>query len=280
MEVKGVAKNPLAIIALFISFMYGSASLILGTAVGKLDPSDQRALVIFLVSFPLLILFSFLFLVVFHHRKLYAPGDYRSDESFLAGVQTVTGAKAIEDETDGDEAEPAAHAELTGDDQNVLPMPESAAPPANGNTFGQNLRLAESLVADLFQKRYGGLLKRDVQFVSKTGRKFVFDFAIEVKDTVYIGDVKYTRYPPSMNLLNSMLGRFYQFDAVHIADGVRFIKLAVVVVENRPGIARALSSDTSRRIRELKGELTSADLIIEGFTMTELLQGEGPTLDD
>ena len=76
MEVKGVAKNPLAIIALFISFMYGSASLILGTAVGKLDPSDQRALVIFLVSFPLLILFSFLFLVVFHHRKLYAPGDY------------------------------------------------------------------------------------------------------------------------------------------------------------------------------------------------------------
>ena len=76
---KGLAKNPLGIIALFIVLVYGFAALVTAFA-GSLSPSERLPLIWFLVLFPILVLAVFSWLVSRHGGKLYAPGDYRDEE--------------------------------------------------------------------------------------------------------------------------------------------------------------------------------------------------------
>ncbi|MFZ2269785.1 MAG: hypothetical protein WAV95_19595 [Azonexus sp.] len=79
---KGLARNPLGIIALFIVLIYGFAALTLGFN-SHLDAGERLPLVWFLVLFPVAVLALFGWLVSQHNEKLYAPSDYRSDDSFL-----------------------------------------------------------------------------------------------------------------------------------------------------------------------------------------------------
>lgn len=83
---KGLAKNPLGIIALFIVLIYGFASLVVGLS-GHLVQGERVPLIWFLVIFPCLVLAVFGWLVSRHHTKLYAPSDYREDESFIQASQ-------------------------------------------------------------------------------------------------------------------------------------------------------------------------------------------------
>ena len=75
---KSLAKNPLGIVALFIVLVYMMASVTLFAA------GDHQAVIVwFLVLFPVLVLAVFAWLVVRHHHKLYAPADFRDDETFI-----------------------------------------------------------------------------------------------------------------------------------------------------------------------------------------------------
>lgn len=80
---KEMARNPLGIIALFISLIYGFASLLLNSSADKLTLAERWPLIAFIVVFPLLVLGVFYRLVTHHHGKLYAPGDYDKDRSFM-----------------------------------------------------------------------------------------------------------------------------------------------------------------------------------------------------
>jgi hypothetical protein len=86
-NVKGLSRNPLGIVALLISLIYGFACLVLGVAGDKLETCEKIPLIYFLIGFPVLILISFLFLVTKHHNKLYAPKDYRDERNFFKGFE-------------------------------------------------------------------------------------------------------------------------------------------------------------------------------------------------
>lgn len=81
-----LARNPLGIIALFIVLVYGIAALALGLT-STLSQEDRTPIVWFLVSFPILVLAAFCWLVSRHHQKLYAPSDYKTDDGFLSAAQ-------------------------------------------------------------------------------------------------------------------------------------------------------------------------------------------------
>jgi CheY-like chemotaxis protein len=81
-----LARNPLGIIALFIVMVYGFACLLLGLSSNGLDVVDRRIFVVFLVSFPVLVLALFGWLVTQHAAKLYGPLDYKREETFAAAV--------------------------------------------------------------------------------------------------------------------------------------------------------------------------------------------------
>jgi len=91
---KGLTRNPLGIIALFISLIYGFACLVLSSSISNLhEPCERLPLIWFIIGFPITILIGFVFLVTKHHQKLYSPSDYGSSESFL---KTIDGSKKFE----------------------------------------------------------------------------------------------------------------------------------------------------------------------------------------
>ncbi len=92
-KAKGLTKNPLEIIGLFISFIYGFACLVLGTSLNNLHGSEERLpLIWFIILFPCVVLGVFTFLVICHHKKLYAPSDYKDEKNF---VNTFLGNKEV-----------------------------------------------------------------------------------------------------------------------------------------------------------------------------------------
>jgi len=83
-KAKGLTRNPLGIIALFVSLIYGFACLVLSTSIGNLHGQEERLpLIWFIILFPLLILGAFTYLVIYHHKKLYAPSDYKDEKNFV-----------------------------------------------------------------------------------------------------------------------------------------------------------------------------------------------------
>ncbi|WP_316674872.1 hypothetical protein [uncultured Tolumonas sp.] len=95
---KEYARNPLGIIALFISLIYGFASLLLGSSADKLESSERWPLLIFIVSFPFTVLLVFYKLVTEHHGKLYSPSDYKTDDSFLKTLSAEEKEKKLEED--------------------------------------------------------------------------------------------------------------------------------------------------------------------------------------
>jgi hypothetical protein len=81
-----LSRDPLGIIALFIALTYAIAALVLGFG-SHLTAAQKWPLLGFLVGFPVIVLFSFLWLVINYNQKLYSPEDYRSDKSFLETLQ-------------------------------------------------------------------------------------------------------------------------------------------------------------------------------------------------
>lgn len=79
---KGLARNPLGIIALFIVLVYGFAALVTGFA-SSLTAGERLPLIWFLTLFPVLVLAVFAWLVSQHGRKLYGPSDYKDEANYM-----------------------------------------------------------------------------------------------------------------------------------------------------------------------------------------------------
>jgi len=78
---KGFTKSPLGIIALFIVLVYCFASLVV--SFGKNIGNNSIPLIYFLVLFPVVVFFGFLWLVANHHNKLYGPSDFKDEDNFV-----------------------------------------------------------------------------------------------------------------------------------------------------------------------------------------------------
>ncbi len=79
---KGLARNPLGIIALFIVLVYGFASLVTAFA-GSFTHEERLPLVYFLISFPVLVLIVFAWLVSKHSGRLFSPADFKNEENYV-----------------------------------------------------------------------------------------------------------------------------------------------------------------------------------------------------
>jgi hypothetical protein len=98
-----LARNPLGIIALFIVLVYGFAALVTSFS-SSFPPNERLPLIYFLVIFPVLVLAVFGWLVSRHINKLYAPSDYRDENSFIRLVtdtaQAASNSAVEQEETD------------------------------------------------------------------------------------------------------------------------------------------------------------------------------------
>lgn len=77
-------RNPLGIIALFLSVIYGIAGYVISNGFSNLHGCCERLpLIWFIVLFPLIVLGVFTYLVVKYNEKLYAPKDFDNQDGFL-----------------------------------------------------------------------------------------------------------------------------------------------------------------------------------------------------
>ena len=85
---KGLARNPLGIIALFIVLVYGFAALVT-TFNSSFTPAERLPLIYFLVIFPVLVLGVFTWLVSAHSNKLFAPSDFKNEDNYVKMQMSV-----------------------------------------------------------------------------------------------------------------------------------------------------------------------------------------------
>src|SRR5579864_6601896 len=98
---RGLSRNPLGIIALFIVLVYGLACLVI--IGGSLTSSERLPVIYFLIVFPFVVLGVFTYLVSFRPGQLFGPGDFRRDDTYLelqrmslSAVASLTAAKQVQ----------------------------------------------------------------------------------------------------------------------------------------------------------------------------------------
>lgn len=207
---KGLTRNPLGILAIFLGVLYGIAGLLLGVDTLPLSQANQDRLTWLVLIFPFVSLGVFGWLVSKHHTKLYAPHDYRSDEGFFGSFQPTTTAEAhqklIDEAAAADEVEEAAASAEAA-------VVDDAPKPDNSDVVGdlaasssENARkdrmssiavnadrrrqiyLCESLIMDILQKEFPSL-QRQVKFVSKSGRAVLLDAVVPSAQQIILIEV-------------------------------------------------------------------------------------------
>lgn len=94
----GLTRNPLGVIALFITLVQSFATLLLGFGGDRLHSHEKAPLIWFVVLFPFLVLWVFFRLVTEYHGNLYSPSEYRSDQAFFSKLpQELQDARLDED---------------------------------------------------------------------------------------------------------------------------------------------------------------------------------------
>lgn len=181
---RGMTRNPLGIIALFIVLVYGIAGLALGTTAEALTSGQKTTLVWFLSAFPFAVLFTFAWLVARHPGSLYGPRDYRSDEAYLKALDAARQIAKLDEEVD----------EVVEQERPAKRIPDAAETLTPGLTSREELRrnvvLSEDLALRELESEYATSINRQVAL----GRMAV-DGAFAAGGRGYGVEVKYVRSP-------------------------------------------------------------------------------------
>lgn len=125
---KGLARNPLGIIALFIGLVYGFASLVTVFA-SSFTATERLPLIYFLVFFPILVLGVFAWLVSRHSGKLFAPSDFRNEENYVKMQLSAVASLAV---ATAKRQEPASESAI----QRIVEVVRDAAAPKGISSDG------------------------------------------------------------------------------------------------------------------------------------------------
>lgn len=88
-NLKYFLRNPLGIIALFVTICYLIAGLVFTIGLDKLNGATERLPFIwFIIIFPVIIFIVFVLLVCFNHEKLYGPADFKDEANFIKLTNT------------------------------------------------------------------------------------------------------------------------------------------------------------------------------------------------
>ncbi|EGQ8093210.1 hypothetical protein OC523_007460 [Vibrio vulnificus] len=175
---KDFARNPLGIIALFISLIYGFASLLLSVSAEKLTENERWPIIIFIVVFPVLVLMAFYRLVTNHHGKLYAPADFKDDKSFLVTLSAEEQERKLEkevNETLGEAIEDIVEEKIVpptkNQKRNTKNISESVSKKQEHMKFRNDLKEVEEVVINEIGKELNAEMRRNVG-VGSTGASF------------------------------------------------------------------------------------------------------------
>jgi len=279
---KWSARNPLGNVALFISLIYGMSALLLGAAITSLTSVNQTVLVAFIVVFPFVVLAVFAWLVANHHRKLYGPGDYRSDEGFLTAGGPISPSEfrqrigeAVEaaDGQDGENQKSELLATKTSSNA-VANESGTKAPRTDRSNLAARAYLAEGLVMQELQAEFGGTVLRELP-LDLRGRRLILDGLINTGNEWIVVEIKFVRHASAfakmLSRIGDQLGAYRAALKGKVVASVRFI-LGVVVDE-------PLEKDYANQLVERYRSEVGDDVTIRLYEFTYLAEKYGVAED-
>lgn len=177
-------KNPLTIIAIFSGISEISASAVLPF----ISESLQKTFIWFVIIFPFLLIFLFFITLWTKHFVLYAPSDYKSDESFLKVVPS-TGQEIKEkllEETNDQEI--SVNREELKKDTSIIPT--NYQNPGFDIGANENYALAEQLCLYKLRDIYGPNFKSQ-STIHSGNIKISVDGLLQEPDHWYLHEIKY-----------------------------------------------------------------------------------------
>jgi hypothetical protein len=264
-------RNPLGIIALFISLIYGMSAFLLGASVKNLSQENQNWLVYFIVTFPFVVLFVFGWLVSAHHTKLYGPADYRSDKGFLDAGRSVptmeVGKRIAQELAENSLIEVPPKRSSASSSDAPIARSESGAIVEQATSRSYELSriyLAEGLVFQALQAEFEGTIRKDV----KIAGRHVDGIIYSPNGTVTIVEVKIisVKSPNWHNRVRDGERYMTQFrSALQNADTKNVQLLLALVVDGNVG-----------RVAEVRSGLPgSTELDVRIFSLYELMSRYG-----
>ncbi len=200
---KSLSKNPLGIIALFISLIYAFACALLGVSLNNISEQNERLpLIWFIILFPVVILLAFIYLVVNHHEKLYAPSDYRDDNTFIKAMDT----KAIQNKTKIEVKELAEAIKMDPSKEkasisSTTKNSETKSIELDSITLEEKYKNAEKWSLNEFSLKHNLEITKNQEIVSSRFGKFQLDGIAKTEENFYAIEVKYWSKNLSSNSL-------------------------------------------------------------------------------
>lgn len=176
-------KNPLTVIAIFAGLAEVSGTAILPL----IAPEIQKTYAWFLMAFPIILVTLFFITLWVKHHVLYAPTDFRSDESFTGLLVAVTDAsrfaKLDQEAKEGEAAESISAQPFSEKSTEVRQIAR--------RDFRAAALLAEELVISQLGKELGVRLDRNVAFV--TTPDFTHDAVATLAGKTIAIEIKYNK---------------------------------------------------------------------------------------
>lgn len=190
-NIKNFLKNPLGVIALFVTICYLIAGLVFSIGLDKLDGAEERLPFIwFIIIFPVIIFVVFVLLVCFHHEKLYGPTDFKDETNFIKLTYPERKAKYMREATENSIYE----------EQNPIKIENSSEvirkEKSNICAFAYSAENSAHLAIQKLNKIY------NIQFTEevRSGR-FIYDAIGVIDGKTYIVECKYIKNMVTVNRL-------------------------------------------------------------------------------
>lgn len=180
-QIEVYTRNPLGLIALFLTFIYGIAGGVIGANFGNLKGQSERLpLIWFIVIFPFVILGVFVYLVVKHNEKLYAPKNFDNQEGFL-----IANGKQI---SPNKETKPLDKPEIIPVNKNNFSLVAFSTPQCRNDIA---IKLQEAAL-----KKYSVDHDMEIKTEVRMSNRFVCDGISEKNGETYLFEVK-SNYSPT-----------------------------------------------------------------------------------
>lgn len=193
----GHIKNPLTVIAIFAALAEVSGTVVLPFLIEK----TQELYVWFLMGFPLFLVTTFFFVLYTKNHVLYAPSDYKDEQTFRDLLVGAPGAKVdrILSEVEQPMPDMSEGAALSSGALKTNVFPGVPSIEAFTRSFRGDALLAEELVLARFSKDMGVRFDRNVAL--KGHQELVFDGVSAADEKVVVVEVRFTRagmFPPDV----------------------------------------------------------------------------------
>jgi hypothetical protein len=183
---KSLTRNPLGVVGLFLVMVYGFACLVIGVGGASLESQERLPIVWFVVIFPILVLVAFYRLVTKHHKKLYAPSDFKDEKLFFQPLSEERRQERLEEEVKRVEAI----------EVQVVPTLDTSPPASRSlESIRSSYAEAEKLGFLAIEEELKSPVQKYVEVVGHHGRKEQFDGLLLTETSANIIEIKYFSRP-------------------------------------------------------------------------------------